>query len=366
MTTNIYASHAANLGGAAAMLAGVSKSDSVSLPIDEVIARDQIRKVFDGQDSTIAELAASIEALGQLQEILVQPCDDGYRIIAGERRWRAMKQLGREEIRAYICDVDDATAEAMQLAENVHRLNLEQIELAGKLSKQLDELGGNLGKLAKATQKSKGWLSKVLSLADVLETKDGKATFPETARVVEEGLSADVEVLGAVKRIERENPKEAAAIVDKLKEQRGQKPAREVVKEVRKQTAAEQGKPAKQSKPKDAGKKATAPEIPRDVYGFLEYCWNVLAKTGFDGQAAVDSMGEVVASRLGRILREDFQSGSKSADPIHDMLYRMGTEMYGHDSGKRFRTAAFLAGAMLGSESAFELADVMTSARVGR
>lgn len=91
--------------------------------------RAQPRKVFE--DTALSELAASIEEHGILQPIVVRPSPQGgYKIVAGERRWRAARLAGQNEIPVIVKEISDAQAMEIALIENLQRENLDPIEEA--------------------------------------------------------------------------------------------------------------------------------------------------------------------------------------------------------------------------------------------
>ena len=101
---------------------------------------DQPRETFEKE--SIQDLANSMKEFGLLQPILVKPTgNDNYEIIAGERRWRASKFAGIEEVACIIKDVDKRQQEVSSLIENVHREDLEVFE-KGKKAYQIFELYG--------------------------------------------------------------------------------------------------------------------------------------------------------------------------------------------------------------------------------
>lgn len=102
----------------------------VMLPISQVEPEpNQPRKSFD--EVAINELAMSIERYGVLQPITVRRLSSGYyRIVAGERRWRASRQAGLSEIPAMIVEVDEQGAAERALVENLQREDLNAIEEA--------------------------------------------------------------------------------------------------------------------------------------------------------------------------------------------------------------------------------------------
>ena len=80
-------------------------------------------------DELISELSESIKAQGLIQPIIVRPlANDRYEIIAGERRWRAAQMAGLTEVPVRIRDVDDNSALAMALIENIQREDLNPLE----------------------------------------------------------------------------------------------------------------------------------------------------------------------------------------------------------------------------------------------
>lgn len=101
----------------------------LKLPI-EAISRDlaQPRKHFE--EERLGELAESIKAQGVLQPVLVRKEGAGYRLIAGERRWRAAQLAGLKEIPAVVREVSDAQAFELALVENLQRADLNPIEEA--------------------------------------------------------------------------------------------------------------------------------------------------------------------------------------------------------------------------------------------
>ncbi|HAS79213.1 MAG TPA: hypothetical protein DCS38_05995, partial [Ruminococcus sp.] len=91
--------------------------------------RSQPRKDFD--EDSIASLAESIIQFGVIQPVIVKKMDNGsYRIVAGERRWRAAQRAGLETVPAYIRTADDEKTMQMALVENIQREDLNPIEIA--------------------------------------------------------------------------------------------------------------------------------------------------------------------------------------------------------------------------------------------
>jgi ParB family chromosome partitioning protein len=100
------------------------------LPVSEIRPnRYQPRRAFD--PAALKELKDSIAANGLLQPIVVRPgAREGYELVAGERRWRAVKELGWKKVPAVIRDVDEQTLLTLALVENLQRASLSPIDEA--------------------------------------------------------------------------------------------------------------------------------------------------------------------------------------------------------------------------------------------
>lgn len=105
-------------------------SDSLYLPISQVEScAGQPRKYFD--DAALADLADSIREHGIIQPLTVRKLSSGYyQIIAGERRWRAARLAGADEVPAIVIEADDRKAMELALIENLQREDLNPIEEA--------------------------------------------------------------------------------------------------------------------------------------------------------------------------------------------------------------------------------------------
>ena len=116
----------------------VENEEIKKIPIDHIIPnRYQPRTVFD--DEKIEELARTIHIHGVIQPIVVREFDqDKFEIIAGERRWRAMKKLEWEEVPAIIKNLSDSETASVALIENLQREELSPIEEAMAYGKLLE------------------------------------------------------------------------------------------------------------------------------------------------------------------------------------------------------------------------------------
>ena len=101
--------------------------------------RYQPRRVFD--DEKMAELTESIREVGVLQPILVRRTEEGYELVAGERRWRAAQHAGMVTIPAIIRDAGDRESLEQAIVENVHRDDLNPIEEAAAFYRLMDDFG---------------------------------------------------------------------------------------------------------------------------------------------------------------------------------------------------------------------------------
>lgn len=108
--------------------------------------RDQPRKKFD--DEKLNELASSIKQYGVIQPIIVMPKDEYYQIIAGERRWRAAKKAGLNEMPCLVRTKTEQENREIALIENIQRENLNPIEKARGLRRLLDDYGMTQQELA--------------------------------------------------------------------------------------------------------------------------------------------------------------------------------------------------------------------------
>ena len=151
-----------------------------SLKITEVEPnREQPRKVFN-QDA-LEELADSIQTYGVIQPIVVTKRDGYYGIIAGERRWRAAKIAGLEEIPAIVRDDDEQTNKEIALIENIQREALNPYEKAVGIKSLMNKYGLTQEEISKKLGKSRSSISntvRILYLSpDVIElVKQGKLT----------------------------------------------------------------------------------------------------------------------------------------------------------------------------------------------
>ncbi|MDQ7746169.1 ParB/RepB/Spo0J family partition protein [Hydrogenophaga pseudoflava] len=144
-----------------------------SLPLDQMVAGVyQPRTRMD--EGALYELAESIKAQGIMQPILVRQLADGpnagkYEIIAGERRFRASKLAGLNEVPVLVRDVPNEAAAAMALIENIQREDLNPLEEAQGLQRLVKEFGLTHEQAAQAVGRSRSAASNLLRLLQLAE-----------------------------------------------------------------------------------------------------------------------------------------------------------------------------------------------------
>lgn len=122
----------------------------------------QPRVHFD--EESLAELAASIGQIGVLQPVLVRRVDDGYQLIAGERRWRAAKRAGLASVPAVVRTTDDISSVEQALVENLHRADLTALEEAAAYLQLIEDFELTHDDVAKRVGKSRSAVTNTLRL----------------------------------------------------------------------------------------------------------------------------------------------------------------------------------------------------------
>ena len=143
-----------------------------NIPV-ELLQRGQYQPRSDIRQDTLDELADSIKSQGVVQPIVARPLAKNggntqrYEIIAGERRWRAAQLAGLADIPAVIRDVEDESAIAMALIENIQRENLNPMEEARALDRLVQEFDLTHSEAAQAVGRSRAGVSNLLRLLDL-------------------------------------------------------------------------------------------------------------------------------------------------------------------------------------------------------
>nr|WP_314889557.1 ParB/RepB/Spo0J family partition protein [uncultured Campylobacter sp.] len=159
-------------GGNSEIVQEISLSDITPNPY-------QPRKNFD--EAALEELSESIKRHGLIQPVIVIQKDDGYMLLAGERRFRATKMLGESKIKAIVADIESKSLRELALIENIQREDLNPIELANSYKELIDEYKITQDGLASIIHKSRVQITntmRLLNLSDQTKEyiKDGKLT----------------------------------------------------------------------------------------------------------------------------------------------------------------------------------------------
>lgn len=157
-------------------------SGSQSLPISQVeTCSSQPRKRFD--DESLQELADSISQHGIIQPLTVRKLSSGYyQIIAGERRWRAARLAGLQEVPVIVIEADDRKAAELAMIENLQREDLNPMEEAAGFQSLIESYHMTQEEAAQRVGKSRSAVTNALRLLGLT---------PSVRKLVEEGkLSA--------------------------------------------------------------------------------------------------------------------------------------------------------------------------------
>jgi ParB family chromosome partitioning protein len=234
------------------------------LQFKDIRVSEQVRQQMEDDSSTGEEMGGSIKKHGYLQTMLVRPIPGPipYELVAGERRIVFGSRAGETEGPFLIKEMTDAEKDDIQLAENIHRKNLTQIEVAKKIQRDLDEAGGDVEVVMAKHNKGRPWISKMVGLLKLSE---------QAMRLLTEQVSADVEVIGMVKQIEKVNPEAAKNLVDDLAATRGKEDARAKASAVKDQVKPPKAKPQASPAPVAVpGTGSVAPSNGQTSGGFAE------------------------------------------------------------------------------------------------
>lgn len=191
----------------------------------------EIEKVFPNPDQPrtdigdLEELTASIKEQGVLEPLLVQPQEEGWMIIAGERRWRASKRAGLEEIPCIELDIDDKTVAEIALVENLQRKDLSIWEVADGLKDLVDRFGYTHDDIAKKIAKSRTSVTEALSIANL----------PQGVR--DRCIDSGIEAKSTLVEISREFDEKAMhTLLDNVTKNEGETVAREKIRKTKRGT----------------------------------------------------------------------------------------------------------------------------------
>lgn len=175
------------------------------LPVHEIRpSRLQPRSEISSED--VAELAASIADRGVLQPIVVRPVDDGFELVAGERRWRAALAAGLQVVPSVVRHLSDQESLEVALLENLQREDLRPLEKARAYRRLQDEFGITQEQIAARLRKSQAAIANTLRLLllpeEVQQTLDrGRITEGHARALL--ALAAPQAMRDACREIER-------------------------------------------------------------------------------------------------------------------------------------------------------------------
>lgn len=201
-----------------------STEGAVNVKISEIEPnREQPRKEFDSE--TLSELADSISQHGVLQPLLLRPLlTGGYRIVAGERRWRAARMAGLTEVPAVIREMTDAEEMLFALIENLQREDLTPLEEARGYRTLIETQDFTQEEVSQAVGKSRPAITNALRLLNLPEDiqqmlENGEITAGHARTLLsfktEEGMR-----LGAKKAKEGASVRELEALAKRLNEEK--------------------------------------------------------------------------------------------------------------------------------------------------
>ena len=127
----------------------------------------QPRKAFDPEK--MEELTASIESHGVISPVILRKADEGYELVAGERRWRAARKAGLKKIPAIVCEVTDEESAKVALIENLQREDLNTVEEAAAYQVIIQKYKMTQEDLAKTVGKSRSHIANTLRALQMQE-----------------------------------------------------------------------------------------------------------------------------------------------------------------------------------------------------
>lgn len=184
-----------------------------TIRLDLIFANpNQPRRFFD--PAALEELAASIRERGVLEPIVVRPKDGRYEIVAGERRFRAGKLAGLEEIPVVIRELSDEEAMTDALLENFQREDLTVIEKARAVQKLLDVMSAD--QAARSLGCSTSTLRRYLDLLDLPEVVQNELSLPPNKQATSGFTEGHARALRAL----NDDPETQGRLVQKIKSER--------------------------------------------------------------------------------------------------------------------------------------------------
>jgi ParB/RepB/Spo0J family partition protein len=325
-------------------------------------------------------MESSVKKHGILQSLLRPiPGPIPYKLVAGERRYISAERTGQPDVPAMIKEMTDEEEADIQLAENIHRKSLTQFEIAKKIQRDLDAADGDVAAVMAKHNKSRAWLSKMVGLLSLSE---------QAKRLLNENISADIEVINKVKVIERVNPNAAKLLVDDLKDSRGKEDARKKADAAKnavkpaKPKAAPAGKqvPASPQDFADAkilprpaaawpfpvsstGARCATPVVQKDggdaagnavpeatraapPQETLDRAYSLIFENGASPKVFVDTLAACDRNAIETWLVEHYNSGCKADDAARAVMQGLRNGIFATDGAGAFAMTAFLRGSI--------------------
>lgn len=340
----------------------------------------QIREQMEDETSTLQEMGGSIKQHGILQTMLLRPIPGliPYELVAGGRRYASATLVGETEGPCLIKDMTDEEKDDIQLAENIQRKNLTQIEEAKKVQRDLDAANGDVEAVMAKHHKGRAWVSKMLGL---LKLSD------QARRLLSENISADLEVIGKVKAIEKVDPEAAKNLVDDLAATRGKADARKKADAVKDRVKPKAEKPAPEDPVANGDTRTlTLPGVDAvgnfadakneqalqvdakpsatDARQILDRAYGLIFEDGAVPKTVVMSWEDSERAAVEAVLHKHYHDGSVIADSMvpREIMQGLRDGKFGADGVGAFAMMAFLHGTLKGTQP-FDLVQILALAK---
>ena len=153
-------------GGGSAAMPAVQGEGYSSIAVADIHPNpSQPRRHFS--EGSLEELAQSLKRHGMIQPILVRPHNQGYQIVAGERRWRAAQRAQLHNVKAIVRALSDEETLEIALIENIQRQDLNPIEEAEAYRKLCTDFGHSQNELAAIVEKSRSHVANIMRLLEL-------------------------------------------------------------------------------------------------------------------------------------------------------------------------------------------------------
>ena len=339
----------------------------------------QIREQMEDETSTLQEMGGSIKQHGILQTMLLRPIPGPipYELVAGGRRYASATLVGETEGPCLIKDMTDEEKDDIQLAENIQRKNLTQIEEAKKVQRDLDAANGDVEAVMAKHHKGRAWVSKMLGL---LKLSD------QARRLLSENISADLEVIGKVKAIEKVYPEAAKNLVDDLAATRGKADARKKADAVKDRVKPKAEKPAPEDSVSNGDTRTlTLPGVQAgnfadakneqvlqvdaksstaDARQILDRAYGLIFEDGAVPKTVVMSWEDDERKAVEAVLHKHYHDGSVMVDSKvpREIMQGLRDGKFGADGVGAFAMMAFLHGTMKDTQP-FDLVQILALAK---